>query len=137
MGIESFLLASTLEIVIAQRLARRLCESCRYSYPEKISNLKKLIPNVKGYFKEQTVTLYKGKGCPSCGGLGYKGRIGVFEIIKITPEMKNLILKNPSNNEIWKLAEKQGVRSLFDDGIEKVKNGITSLEELLRIVSPE
>lgn len=133
MGIEPFLLASTLEVVVAQRLARRLCESCRYSYSEKFSNIEKLIPNAKEYFKGETVTLYKSKGCPSCGGLAYKGRVGIFEIIKITPDMENLILKNPSSGEIWDLAKKQGARSLFDDGVEKVKNGITSLEELLRI----
>ncbi|NQV00823.1 MAG: Flp pilus assembly complex ATPase component TadA [Parcubacteria group bacterium] len=137
MGIEPFLLSSTLEIVVAQRLARRLCESCRYGYSEKIFNLEKLIPAAKKYFKEQTVTLYKSKGCSSCGGLGYKGRLGIFEIIKITQEMKDLILKNPSSGEIWDLAKKQGARSLFDDGIGKVKNGITSLEELLRVVSAE
>jgi len=137
MGVEPFLLASTLEVIVAQRLVRRLCESCRYSYQEKISNIEKLIPNAKEYFKEQTITLYKGKGCSACGGLGYKGRVGVFEIIKITPEIENLILKNPSNSKIWELAEKQGVRSLFHDGIKKVKNGVTSLEELLRVVSPE
>ena len=64
------------------------------------------------------------------------GRIGVFEIIQITQEMEDLILKNPSSGEIWDLAKKQGARSLFDDGIEKVKNGITSLEELLRVAEP-
>lgn len=137
MGIEPFLLASTLEIVVAQRLARHLCESCRFSYQEKLSDIEKLAPNARKYFKEQTVTLYKAKGCLACGGLGYKGRVGIYEIIKITPEMENLILKNPSSGEIWELAEKQGIYSLFDDGIEKVKSGVTSLEELLRVVSPE
>jgi type IV pilus assembly protein PilB len=136
MSIEPFLLASTLEIVAAQRLARRLCESCRYGYSEKISSLEKLIPNAKDYFKGQDITLYKAKGCPACGGLGYKGRTGIFEIISITREMEDLILKNPSSGEIWDLAKKQGAHSLFDDGIEKVKNGITSLEELLRVAEP-
>lgn len=137
MGIEPFLLASTLEIVVAQRLARRLCESCRYSYSEEIFDLEKLIPNAKSYFKEKTTTLYKAKGCSACGGIGYKGRVGIFEIIKITQEMENLILKSPSSGEILDLARKQDFHPLFHDGIEKVKSGVTSLEELLRVVSPE
>ena len=133
MGIEPFLLASTLEVVVAQRLVRRLCESCRYGYLEKVSNLEKVIPGAKKYFKGKEATLYKTKGCSACGGLGYKGRIGIFEIIKVTPEMESLILKNPSSNEVWNLAQKQGAHSLFEDGIEKVKDGTTSLEELLRV----
>lgn len=136
MEVEPFLLSSTLELIVAQRLARKLCEPCRYSYSEKRSNLEKLIPNVSRYFPEETVTLYKGKGCDACGGIGYKGRVGVFEFITATPAMRDLILQKPSTGQIWALAEKEGALSLFENGIEKVKNGTTSLEELLRVVSP-
>ena len=117
MKVEPFLLASTMELIIAQRLVRRICENCRYSYIEK---------------KE---TFYQGKGCNVCNQTGYKGRIAIFEFIQITSEMKDLILKNPSSKEIWKLAKKQGSKTLFEDGIEKVKNGITTLEELRRVAS--
>lgn len=137
MDIEPFLLASTLEVVMAQRLARRLCESCRYSYQEDVSNLKKILPQAEKYFSGSSITLYKSKGCAACGGLGYKGRIGVFEIIKISQEIKDLILKNPSAGEVWNLAKKQGSVSLFSDGIAKAKSGITSLDEILRVVFPE
>ncbi len=136
MGIEPFLLASTLELVIAQRLVRRICENCRYSYTAPPSEIKALLSDPKRYFPKKEITLYKGKGCNSCADTGYRGRIAVFEFITITPGMEDLILKSPSTKEIWELAQKQKAVSLFEDGIEKVKNGVTTLEELLRIAQP-
>ncbi|MFA5009366.1 MAG: ATPase, T2SS/T4P/T4SS family [Candidatus Paceibacterota bacterium] len=136
MGVEPFLLASTLELLIAQRLSRKICENCRYGQDYELKEIEKIFPDAKKYFSEKTVTLYKGKGCPACNNTGYKGRTAIFELIKVTPDLKDLILKNPSTNQIWKLAYKNGSRSLFDDGIEKVKNGIITLEELLRVVKP-
>jgi len=117
MKVEPFLLASTMELIIAQRLVRRICENCRYSYTEKKQ------------------TLYKGKGCNVCNNTGYKGRIAIFEFIQITAEMQDLILKNPSSKEIWKIASAQGSRTLFEDGMEKVKSGVTTLEEVRRVAS--
>ncbi len=136
MGIEPFLLASTLELVIAQRLVRRICESCRYSYAANLSDLQKIIPDAKRYFPKKKLTLYKGKGCNACGDTGYKGRIAVFEFIEITAEMEDLMLKSPSTREIWALARKQNAVSLFEDGIEKVQSGVTTVEELLRVAQP-
>lgn len=135
MGIEKFLLASTVEVIIAQRLVRRICENCRASYSESLINLQKIFPQAKNFFSKKN-TLYKGKGCSACNNTGYKGRIAIYEIIQITPEMKDLILKNPSTKEIWKIARVQGSKTLFEDGIDKAKNGITTLEELLRVASP-
>ncbi|MFZ2834756.1 MAG: GspE/PulE family protein [Candidatus Moraniibacteriota bacterium] len=117
MKIEPFLLASTIELIIAQRLVRRICENCRYSYLEKKQ------------------TFYKGKGCDVCNNTGYKGRIAIFEFIQVTQEMQDLVLKHPSSNEIWKLAKKQGSKTLFEDGMENVKNGTTTLEELRRVAA--
>ena len=136
MGVEPFLLASTLEVVIAQRLTRRICEGCRQSVSMSSEELVKLHPTISRYFQGKSFNLYKGKGCNTCGKTGYKGRIALFEIIRITPEMEDLILKNPPTSEIWKLARKQGSRSLFEDGLEKVKAGITTLEELFRVANP-
>lgn len=136
MGVEPFLLASTLEVVIAQRLVRKVCEHCRYSTKMKQEEIGKLVPNAKKYFPEKETTMYQGKGCKVCGDTGYKGRNAIFEFIEITTEMEELILSNPSTPEIWKLARSQGATSLFEDGLEKVKNGITTLEEVLRITSP-
>jgi type II secretory ATPase GspE/PulE/Tfp pilus assembly ATPase PilB-like protein len=125
MGVEPFLLASTLELILAQRLVRKICENCRTSYPHSSS-----------YFPEKTVTLYKGKGCKNCSNTGFKGRTAIFEFIEINDAMEDLILKHPSSREIWELAQKNGAQSLFADGLEKVKSGLTTLEELLRVARP-
>jgi len=135
MGIEPFLLASTLEIIVAQRLVRKICETCRFSVPIKKVDLEKISANISQYFQEKT-TLYRGKGCSVCNFTGYKGRTGIFEFIEVTPEIKDLMMKNPSTQNIWSLAHAQGSKSLFEDGIEKVKGGITTVEELLRVSSP-
>lgn len=136
MGVEPFLLASTLEVVIAQRLVRRVCPSCRYSYSVSQSEIPKLFPNASKFFDKKSVVLYKGKGCESCGGIGYSGRLGIYELLLITPEIQDLIVKRASSAEIQKEARKAGMRSLFEDGFDKVKAGATTLEELLRVASP-
>lgn len=136
MNIEPFLLASTLEIIIAQRLVREICEACRHSVSLPWSVLKRLVPDASLYFSKENVTVYEGKGCPNCGHTGYTGRTAIFEFIEVTPEMNDLILKRPSTKEIWGLAKSQGATSLFDDGIEKVKNGVTTVQELLRVANP-
>lgn len=134
MGAEPFLLSSTIELVIAQRLVRKICNACRYS----VTKLPKDMPstNVVEEYIGKKFTIYKGKGCNICGGTGYKGRTAIFEFITMTQEMKDLVLKSPSTQEVWALAEKQGSKSLFEDGIEKVKNGVTTIEELLRVAEP-
>ena len=78
----------------------------------------------------------KEKKCEVCGFTGYKGRTSIYEVIKITPTLQELIVKRPSAGEIWKLAREEGARSVFEDGLEKVKNGLTSLAELIRIAPP-
>ena len=82
------------------------------------------------------MTFYEGKGCAMCGGTGYKGRTALFEYILVTPAMQTLIVKKPSTQEIRKLARTEGSASLFEDGVLKVKNGITTIEELLRVAEP-
>lgn len=136
MRTEPFLLASTLEVIIAQRLVRKICENCRYSISVNKKDLQAELPWANKFFKGKKITFYAGKGCTACGHSGYHGRIAIHEFIKVTPELKELILKHPSTAEIWKLAEKQGARSLFADGIEKVKSGITTLDEVMRIAPP-
>ncbi len=133
MGVEPFLLASTLELIISQRLVRRICDACRYSISATPKDLERYLPKPKRFFEEKTVDLYRGKGCPSCGNTGYKGRVAIFEFIAVTREMEGLILTRPSSDQIWQLAAKQGSLSLFRDGVDKVKKGLTSLEELLRV----
>jgi type II secretory ATPase GspE/PulE/Tfp pilus assembly ATPase PilB-like protein len=136
MGAEPFLLSSTLNLIVAQRLVRKICSSCRYSYGTSRKDLKKLISNPEEYFKDNELTLYRGKGCMVCNGTGYKGRIGLFELIYITPEIQDAILRNPSSSEIKTIAAEQGAHTFFEDGIDKVNNGLISLEELLRVAPP-
>lgn len=137
MGIEPFLLASTLEVIVAQRLVRKICDHCKHSVTKPLSdfNTPQLKP-IATYFEGKSVNLYEGKKCDACGNTGYKGRTAIFEFIQITQEMQNLILKSPSTKEIWQLARKEGSKTLFEDGIDKVKAGITTLEELLRVAEP-
>lgn len=136
MGVEPFLLASTLEVIIAQRLVRRICPHCRYSYSVSSAEAAKLFPHADKFFGRGSVLLYKGKGCESCGGIGYSGRIAIHELLEITPEVENLIVKSASSGEIQVVARKNGMLSLFEDGFEKVKTGVTTMEELLRVASP-
>ncbi|MDQ3076043.1 MAG: Flp pilus assembly complex ATPase component TadA [bacterium] len=136
MGIEPFLLASTLNLIVAQRLARKICQRCKQTKSFTLKEIKQIHPTLTEYFKTETCDLYVGKGCDECGQTGYKGRIALFEIIEITSELQELILKNPSSKTISDLARTQGTHPMFEDGIEKVKNGVTTLTELLRVVEP-
>lgn len=136
MGIEPFLMASSLELIIAQRLVRKICTGCRVSFTATPEELEKTLPGAKSFFPETSFSLYKGKGCTSCNNTGYKGRTAIFEFIQIEGEMQELILKHPSTREIQDLAKKSGAHSLFEDGLEKVRNGITTISELLRVASP-
>lgn len=136
MGVEPFLMASSLELIIAQRLVRKICTQCRVSFAATPQDLEKIIPNAKSFFPETTFSLYKGKGCSSCNNTGYKGRTAIFEFIQIEGNMQELILRHPSTREIVDLARKSGFHSLFEDGLEKVRTGITTIEELLRVALP-
>jgi len=137
MGVEPFLLSSTLELVIAQRLVRKICDKCRYSYKTSAKELILIFPDAERFFGSGEITLYKGKGCSSCSNTGYKGRTAIFEAIQTSNnEMEELVLKNPSAQQIWKLAKNQGTEPLFEDGLVKVKNGLTTIEELLRVANP-
>jgi type IV pilus assembly protein PilB len=137
MGVEPFLLASTLEVVIGQRLIRRICPQCRYSYSLTLPEARKLFPGADKYFlKKDDVRLYKGKGCEACGGTGFRGRVGIYELLVITPEIQELITRRASSTELNEKGRTQGLKLLFDDGFEKVKAGMTTIEELMRVAAP-
>ena len=138
MGAPAFLLASTVNMVIAQRLVRRICTSCVVSYPTS-AEMKRLvtaqmstIPGV--VVKSIPARLFRGKGCKVCGGSGFHGQIGVFEVFRVSDAIRELILKLSPVNEIRKQAAKDGMRSMFEDGLDKVEKGITTIEEVLRVV---
>jgi type IV pilus assembly protein PilB len=137
MGVEPFLLASTLEVIIGQRLVRRICPQCRYSYSIPLAEAQKLFPGAEDYFPtKEAVRLYKGKGCEACGGTGYVGRMGIYELLIITPEIEDLIIHRATSTELINAGKKEGLKLLFDDGFEKVKSGVTTIEELMRVAAP-
>lgn len=138
MGVEPFLLASTLNVVIAQRLVRLIHEGCKTQRIIAMNDLAKQLDEPHKYFgNQEQVTICYGKGCDGCNHSGYKGRSAIYEIIGVTPAMKQLIMKNPSSDDIWNLAKQEGAKTLFEDGIEKVKAGRTTLEELMRVAEPK
>lgn len=128
MGIEPFLIASSLVGVLAQRLVRRLCPACREEYIAKEHEMKILNVN------EET-RIYRPVGCPECNGTGYKGRIAAFEILTINSEMRDMISKGATTEELTQLALKHGMRTLRDSCARLVLSGVTSLEEMMSIVS--
>ncbi|MEI7578689.1 MAG: GspE/PulE family protein [bacterium] len=133
MGIEPFLLASTLNIIVAQRLVRKICEHCRTSKEYSAAALEKLFADSQAFFSGETVRLFEGKGCKFCNNTGFRGRIGIFEVILITEEIMDMIMANQDAKDIWKMAVSQGSKSFFEDGMEKVKAGNTTINELIRV----
>ncbi len=130
MGIEPFLISSALRLSIAQRLVRRICPKCKV--PEKVSEevLRRIAEDVNVKGKE--VTFYKGEGCPDCNNKGYRGRVGLYELFQITPEVRKAINASKSEEEIKNIAkEQQKMVTLREAGIKKALAGITSLEDVL------
>jgi len=136
MGIERYLLASTLELIVSQRLLRKICEKCRYSEPISQEYINKFPAKFALYLQGMS-SIYRGKGCEVCNGTGYKGRVAAFEMIKITPEMQELIIKNATAREIWELARKQGSQAMFEDARNKAQLGITTYDEVFRVTPPQ
>ena len=129
MGIEPFLVATSVHCIVAQRLTRRICPECRTE--------EEVAPQVlidAGFTPEEvrTVKVFKGAGCPACGNKGYKGRLGLYELLEITDEIRELILVGASALEIKKKAIEQGMIALRRSGLIKVMNGLTTLEEVFR-----
>ncbi|HWL64870.1 MAG TPA: type II secretion system ATPase GspE [Actinomycetota bacterium] len=132
MGIEPFLVASSLDCAVAQRLARKLCPKCKESY---VPTEDELIAAKFPYDPAAELPkLYKAIGCSACGGTGYKGRLAVHEIMTVTEDIERLVAERASAEEIGKSARSQGMSTLRDDGMSKVRQGVTSIEEILRVV---
>jgi type IV pilus assembly protein PilB len=129
MGIEPFLVATSVNLIQAQRLIRRICKDCKKEHPTPHEALMEI-----GFSAEEAKTLktYKGRGCPSCNETGYKGRIGLYEVMEITDEIRELILIGASALELRKKSIEDGMVSLRDSGLQKIRNGVTTIEEVLR-----
>jgi type II secretory ATPase GspE/PulE/Tfp pilus assembly ATPase PilB-like protein len=126
MGVEPFIISSSVIAILAQRLVRRVCERCVETYvppPEYAARLG----------LEPGVTFVRGKGCNACGRLGYRGRVGVYELLVMTPEIRRMVMGRLSSEEIKSQALAQGMKTLRDDAIAKALAGITTPEEVLRV----
>ncbi len=127
MGVENFLLSSTIRGILAQRLVRVICPQCRQQ-DEPGGNGEEL-----RLFGLEDVPLFRGKGCEACAYTGYYGRQGIFELLAVDEEIRKMVLKNADSNEIRRTARQQGMRTLLEDGVEKVRAGKTTLSEVLRV----
>jgi type II secretory ATPase GspE/PulE/Tfp pilus assembly ATPase PilB-like protein len=137
MGVEPFLLASTLEVIVAQRLARRICPSCRFSFTIPTSEARTLFKAAEHYFDgSEPVHLYRGKGCDACGNTGYRGRVGIYELLEVNKAIEELITKRAGSTDILLKARDNGMLFLFEDGLDKVRAGLTTIEELMRVAAP-
>lgn len=130
MGVEPFLIASSVNAFLAQRLVRKICTNCKKSYKPTAKELKDLglTPS-----KSKNIKFYAGKGCEKCLNTGYQGRTGIYELLEITSEIRKLVLNKSDSENIKNQARKQGMKTLFEDGLEKAKQGITTIEEILRV----
>lgn len=129
MHVEPFLVATAVAGVVAQRLVRKICSNCKVSYDPPESLLKTIGKS------GQDVKLYRGEGCRGCSNTGYKGRAGLFEILVMTEDVRNLVLESASGDAIRHAAIKGGMKTLRQDGILKATNGLTSIEEVFRVTA--
>ncbi|MBI4033244.1 MAG: type II/IV secretion system protein, partial [Candidatus Blackburnbacteria bacterium] len=135
MNIEPFLIASTVNTIIGQRLVRKVCDKCKISQTTTSEELAKHVPEeiVTKYFgKKKEVRVYRGKGCPICHSTGYIGRIGVFEVLEVSEAIRHLITERANADVIRQKAQEEGMTTMIDDGFDKVEGGITTVEEVLR-----
>ncbi|KKQ44590.1 MAG: Type II secretion system protein E [Candidatus Woesebacteria bacterium GW2011_GWA1_37_8] len=145
LGVEPFLISSTVNVIIAQRLVRKICLKCRFSreldiekenFSDQLSqnlDLSTLKPLFKRYAKGTKTRVYKGKGCDVCHDTGYVGRIGIFEVLLVNDEIKKAINEKKNASDIAKIAVKNGMTPMFEDGVKKMIEGVTTLEEILRV----
>ena len=127
MGIDDYLLTSTLHVILAQRLVRRLCSACREPFaPE---------PEVRARFAVADATWYRALGCPACQGSGYRGRTAIFEALRMTDAVRAKILERGDAHQIERVAIEGGMRTMVRHGLERVAAGTTTIEEVLRVTS--
>ncbi|RJR31593.1 type II/IV secretion system protein [Candidatus Parcubacteria bacterium] len=135
MKIEPFLIASTVNLIIAQRLVRKICTECVISEKVDMDEIRRKLSetDLEKFFKgRETVRIYRGKGCGVCSNTGYKGRVGIFEILTMSEKIRSLIMNRADADVIRKQAKEEGMQTMIEDGMAKVISGVTSIEELLR-----
>jgi type IV pilus assembly protein PilB len=132
MDVETFLVASAIDAVVAQRLARKLCERCRVVYQPEQAELE--AAGFPEWLWPEIPQLFKAQGCPACSNTGYRGRIGLYEVMQMSEEIERLTVERASADAIRNVAVQQGMMTLRDDGLEKARMGITTLDEVARVV---
>ncbi len=134
MGVEPFLTGSAVTAVLAQRLARKLCSHCCEMYNPSSDELLRNRVSPEVMAASDGMAFYRKKGCPRCSQTGYKGRIGIYQLLLMTEEIETLAVMRATRDELEAKAKEQGMRSLWDDGLAKVVSGVTALEELGRVL---
>lgn len=142
MEIPPYLLASTINVVVGQRLIRKICEHCKEAYiatPEMMAQVQQVLGNIQDYNAMQAVgdpnqlELFRGKGCPQCNNTGYSGRSGIFEVMNVSENIGRLVMSKKSSTDIQKQAIDEGMITMLQDGFMKAIEGITTLEEVIRV----
>jgi type IV pilus assembly protein PilB len=139
MGIEPFLITSSTNAIVGQRLCRKICEKCRKETPVKPEDSQVIeqeidtLPDPEKSEAKKKKTFYKGEGCSACNNSGYKGRIGIFEVLAVTEPIRQLTLKRATSAELSLQAKKDGLISMKQDGILKALDGLTTIEEIWRV----
>lgn len=135
MGIEPFLITSTIEMVISQRLVRILCNKCKEQYIPSVELLERIgmkdVNDINVLKVADNPVFYRAKGCPECNESGYRDRTVIYEILRMNLDIRELVLKKAGSEEILEIAKKTGMESMFEKGLRKVVAGITSLEEVV------
>jgi general secretion pathway protein E len=137
MGVEPFLVASSLMAVMAQRLVRRVCPHCREAYRPTAEELKEVGLTPEAVTRAGNPTIYRGKGCDACGGTGYRGRTGIYELLMVDDDIRQLTLKNVDSSSIKRTGVQKGMLTLLDDGARKVLAGETTLAEVLSVTQED
>lgn len=138
LGIEPFLIASTINTIIAQRLVRKICDNCKASVTITFEEMSKLFPVdlIRKHFDDlKELRVFEGKGCDVCHHTGYVGRVGIFEVLELSEEIKKLITQKADADVITKQAVKEGMITMMDDGLQKIQLGITTIEEVVRVTT--
>lgn len=140
MGVEPFLVASTVNIIIAQRLVRKICQMCKVPYKISVSELIKNLPKetiTKHFGTKMEIEFFRGQGCKICHSTGYSGRIGIFEVLEVTKDIRQLIDEKADSDVIEQKAIEEGMITMLEDGLDKATRGITTIEEVLRVTKVE
>jgi type IV pilus assembly protein PilB len=143
MGVEPFLVSSTINLIVAQRLVRKICPRCIMSVVMPLDELRELISekSIKQFFyadgneNKTEINLFRGKGCDSCNHSGYHGRVGIFELLEMDESIRHLVMDNANSKAIQQKAIENGMVTMFEDGIKKVIKGMTTIDEVLRVTA--